>query len=171
MSFSISLHRIGPAARVSGRHRAAVAPPSVADKERVLARFESSTGSVSATEQALLLVSSGARQRIEWAAIASATWSADSLTLRLWPNGNHSPALLRLAADKRLAAVVRERVEYQRLLSVPVQLPHGLTGRVLALRDGAGVRWRVLADASLETPELRRACELAIAEIRSLSGL
>jgi len=172
MTFSISLHRVGPAARVSGRHRAVAAPPPAADKERVLARFESSTGSVSATEQDLVIVNgSGARQRVQWAAIATATWSAESLTLHLWPNGNDSPAPLRLAVDKRLAAVVRERVEYQRLLCVPVQLPHGITGRVLALRDGTEVRWRVLADTSLATPEFHRACESAIAEIRSLAGL
>src|SRR5262249_29108931 len=146
----------------------------LARKERILGHRESLNGSVVATDRALLLRErNGTWQRIGWTAISWAAWSEGDhcVTLRLWPTGHDSHQRVRVAADRRLAAVVRERVEYQRLLCVPVELPGNITGWVVALRDGDEVRWRVLADTPLDSPALRDACALAIAEIRSLAGL
>jgi hypothetical protein len=172
MSLTISLHRISPAARDAGRHRAADRNPPLARSERILGRGESSTGAVVATDLALLLGDHrGTWRRIGWADIASAQFSAadQCLAVRLWPDGPDQR--FRVPVDSRLAAIVRERVEAARLLSVPVRLDGGITGRVLALRDGDAVRWRVLTDAAIDSVELQRESEAAIAEIRSLAGI
>ena len=174
MSLTISLHRIGTTARVRGQHRAAKPHPPLIRRERVLARCESRTGAVVATNFALLLGDrAGIWRRTAWAAIASAGWSrADHrLTVRLWPSEQDRDLRLHVAADEKLAAIVRERLDSVRLLCVPLELHNGLTAQVLALRDGDQVHWRVLADVSLDTPELQRACARAIAEIRSLAGI
>jgi len=173
MSFSIPL-RIGPAARLGGRHRTATTRPASADGERILARAESQTGSIVATEYALLLGDrTGTWRRIAWPAVASTAWSPTDrcLTLRLWPTDDGPQDRVRVAVGERLAAIVRERVEYQRLLCVPVELPPGIKGWVVAVRDADHVRWHVLADAPLDSPALRAACAAAVAEIRSIAGL
>lgn len=174
MAFSVSLHRVPSTIRLAGRHRAAEPLPPLAKKERILGRCESHTGPAIATERGLLLgAGDGMWQRIGWPAVVSAAWSPidKSLTVRLWPGDHDSIVQVRVTADQRFATIVRERVEYHRVLSVPVELVDGITGRVLALRDGDEIRWRVVADASLDTPALQRACAVAIAEIRSLAGL
>lgn len=174
MAYSLSLHRVGPAARGAGKHRAKGVLPPLGHKERVLGRYDSGAGQAVATDHALLLGDrAGTWRRFAWPSIAGATKSpADqSLTLRLWPSGADSPQHVHVAVDHRLAAIIRERIDYHQLLSVPVELPNGITGRVLALRDGDAVRWLVSADAPLDSPAVQRACEAAIDEIRSLSGL
>jgi hypothetical protein len=174
MSLTISLHRIGVTNRVDGRHHAAKPHLPLLPHERVLGRCESSAEAAVATDRALMLgTDNGTWRRIAWTAVASAGWSPsdDCLTLRLWPSDNDRPAPLRVAADERLAAIVSERVEAQRLLCVPIELQNGITGHVLALRDGDDVQWRVLTSASLDAPSLQRACALAITEIRSLAGI
>jgi hypothetical protein len=131
MSFSISLHRISPIARLGGGHRTAEPLPPLARKERILAHRESRTGSVMATDRALMLRErDGTWRRIAWTAISSAAWSHvdHCLTLRLWSTGHDSHQQVRVAADNRFAAVVCERVEFQRLLCVPVELPGDITG-------------------------------------------
>jgi hypothetical protein len=176
MSFSISLHFGWPSstAGTRGRHRAAERVPPLTHHERVLERTESSTGSVVATDQALLLGNRGGTwRRIAWAEIASAGWSHSDhcLILRLWASGDHPYRNVRVAAHERLAAIARERVQFQRLLCVPVELDNAITGHVIAVRDGDDVRWHVVADASLDSPALQRACARAISEIRSLAGI
>jgi hypothetical protein len=174
MSLTISLHHVGPTARVGGQHRAAKLHPPLTRREHVLARAESPAGAVVATNSALMLGDrTGTWRRIAWAEIASAGWSrADHcLTVRLWPSEQDRDLHLEIAADERLAATVRERLESARLLSVPLELPNGVTAHVLALRDGDEVRWRVLSDMPLDSPDLQRACSRAIAEIRSLAGI
>ena len=174
MSSTISLHRMGATARVRGQHRAAKPHPPLIRWERVLARCESRTGAVVATNYALLLGDrAGDWTRIAWAAIVSADWTRDdhSLTLRLWPSEHDPDRHLHVGADKKLAAIVRERLESVRLLYVPLELDDGITAHVLALREGDEVRWRVLSDVPLDRPELQRASARAIAEIRSLAGV
>jgi hypothetical protein len=146
----------------------------LAGNDRILGRTGSRTGQAVATEHALVLGDhAGNWRRIDWAAIASAAWSPSdqSLTLRLWPTGDPEPEQIRLAGEERFAVIVRERVEYQRLLSVPVELATGILARVVALRDGDAVRWRVVVDRPLDSPALQDACTRAMAEIRSIAGL
>lgn len=174
MAFSLSLHTARPSLRTAGKHRAANTLPRLVQKERVLGRYESPAGSAIATEHALVISApERTSQRIAWAAVAQAAWSPvdQSFTLKLWPDGHEPPLHVRLAADRRLAVIIRERVQFHRVLSVPIALPGGISGQVDALRDGNEVRWRVFADAPLDTPALRDACDVAIAEIRSLAGL
>ena len=65
---------------------------------------------------------------------------------------------------------MRERVAAHRLLCVPIDLD-GNTGTVIAVRDGAGVRWHVILGRSADDAATRRACAAAVAEIRALAGI
>jgi hypothetical protein len=160
---------------MGGRHRAAaIQHPPLARHERILRRSETINGSVVATQDALLLGDRvGAWQRIGWVAVAAVGWSARDgcLSLRLWPDGEDQYRDIAVAADARLAAIVAERVDSVRVLSVPVRLPSGINARVLALRDGDAVQWRVLTDRPIESPGLQQECARALAEIRSLAGI
>lgn len=175
MSFSVHLPRVSSTVRLGGRHRSTKRLPRLAQKDHVLVRGGSRAAPVIATDRALMLGHpDGTWQRINWAMIATATFSPIDrrLTLRLWPDDERDAAVqVHFAADQRIAAAVRERVEFHRLLSVRVELTTGLGGRVVALREADGVRWRIVADAPLNSPALRRAAADAIAEIRSLAGL
>ena len=174
MAFSVSLHRGIPAVRVPAKHRAAKPVPPLAKKERTLARCESGAESVIATDQALLVGDrDGSWRRFDWASVASATWSPvdNSLTMQLWPHGDATPRRVQIRADRRIAATADERVQFHRILAVPVELPGGDIGHVVAVRVDDEVRWHVWADASVDSPAVRQACAAAIAEIRSLAGL
>ena len=175
MSFTLPWHlgHSHSASRAEAKHRRAEPQPLLERKERVLYRVDSATGISVATNQALIHSErTGSWRRIAWSDIASIGWSQvdNRFTLHLWPSESAALPPVRLVADARLAALARERVGAHLLLCVPVDLD-GNTGTVIAVRDGEGVRWRVILKKPTDDPETRRACAEAIAEIRGLAGI
>jgi hypothetical protein len=175
MSLTISwnLGRSRPVTHARVKHRRDKPLPLPIGAERRLHRVDSATGISVATNESLFHGDgTAAWHRIPWSDVASVNWSrgADSLTLRLWPRGSGARRGVRVVADARLADVARERTAAHRLLCVSVDV-NGIPGRVIAVRDGADVRWQVVLDKPTDDPATRRACADAIAEIRGIAGL
>jgi hypothetical protein len=149
-------------ARVSGRSDTAVARPSLARGERILA-MESDTagGRVVATNAALYHLPSSASgadwQRLEWADTGRLSWDSRQGLLSLVGLGPDGPYRLALALARRsaIAALCTERVGATRLASRRVALADGTTVVVQARRRpcSAGVTWVVLLDGAAELPE------------------
>jgi hypothetical protein len=175
MSFTISWHvgHTHSVSRARAKHGRGKPQPLPTGAGRVLHRVDSATGSSAATNRSLFHGSgTGGWRQIPWSDVASVGLSRDDdcLTLRLWPGQSDAHPSVRVIADARLAAVAQERIAAHRLLCVPVDLD-GRTGRVIALRDGAGVRWQVMLDKPADDAATRRACADVIAEIRGIAGL
>jgi hypothetical protein len=175
MSFTIPWHlgHLHSSSHEEAKHRRAEAKPLLERNERILYRVVSASGTSVATDRALLYSDRpSAWRRISWSDIAAVDRSriVGRLALRLWPDEPNARPRLDVVADTRLAAVVRERIEAHRLLCVPIDLD-GNRGHVIALRDGAGVRWRVTLEKPTDNPATRRACADLIAEIRGIAGI
>jgi hypothetical protein len=112
--------------------------------------------------------------RTGWADIALIGWSRPDQTIeaRLWSAGvNASP--LRIAAGRRFAAFAGEQVSATRLFSTRAEILPGVTGLVVAVRDGAdGTRWEIALDPheDVDGNALRAACTRLIDELRGLAG-
>lgn len=160
------------AIRPRARHRRVKTRPLLTLNEKIRYRVDSETGSSVATNKALLhLDGAGVWRRVAWSDIAAIDGSGDQghLILHLWPVGPAVLPSIKVAADARLDAVVRERLDHHRLLCVPVDLD-GNAGSVIALREAdGGVRWVAVLDKPTTEPASRRACADLIAEIRSLA--
>jgi hypothetical protein len=114
-------------------------------------------------------------RRTSWADVASVGWSRQDhcVEVRTW-SADCNSSTFRVAADARFAAFANERVSATRLLSTRAEIVPGVSGLVVAVRDGGSdvVRWQIVVDPhdAVDGAALRAGCARLIAEVRGLAG-
>jgi hypothetical protein len=162
-----SLRRPGPPA---------AARDVVANGERAIAWAQDWQGDpvVVSTLALYLPTPSGLHDRVPFELIASAVWARETLTVVLVGPDARRYAV-GLDDPGEVPPTVRERVTASIALSEHVSLVRGRGARITARRapGGSDLTWNVVFDAGLDPadPKLRERAELAIADLKSSTGL
>jgi hypothetical protein len=128
-----------------------------------------------ATDRALYLQEIG--ERLPWDRISKATWEEPWLELVVVDEAGQPARLVRVGIDEArdLPAAVHDRVTASVVVSEHVDLGGGAGARLVARRgsDEDVIRWSIVFDSGLDhaDPALRRAADLALADLRSALGI
>ena len=150
---------------------------SFSDGERVLAWCRSGeSGYLVASDRAFYVVSPPESQRTRWDLVDRAAWKPPFLTVSVYDPGSDSVQTRALAADpdSELPSVVRDRVTRTILVNNRIDVPGG-HARVVGRRDSddGSLWWRVVHSTGVDRddPEVKRAVESELAELRSAMGV
>lgn len=163
-------------------------PPAVSSAlepgERLLSWAEvGPAGHIVASDRRLLLPGvDGSPGPVDWDRVLWARWNPPTLTIagragRAIQGGSGPDFELCLDLDSpgNVPAHVRERIEATIVVQRRVMLGGGAGARLVARRkpQGPDVNWFVVFDPGVDSmdPELRRAADLALAELRGSVGI
>jgi len=163
-------------------------PPAVSSAldagERLLSWAEVGVGGhIVVSDRRLLLPGvDGSPGPVDWDRVMWARWNPPALTIagraaRVIPGGSGRDFELRLALDRpgNVPAHVRERIEATIVVQRRVMLADGVGARLVARRQprGQDVNWFVVFDPGVDPmdPQLRRAADLSLAELRGSVGI
>ena len=133
------------------------------------------TAYVVGTDRALYAVALGGRTA--WSRISKATWEEPVLSVTILDDAGRPrrPLRLRVEESNDLPAAVYDRVTASVVVSERVELRPGAKALLVARKgsDSGEISWTVVFDAGLDPrdPELRRAADSALADLRGSLGI